>query len=187
MRCSPRSDGPLSYFLSRRAFNGLIRYNSSGKFNAAYGNQQSGKYKDAWYDRDNLNELAQLLNESSAKIEYQDFSRCSPNTGDLVFCDPPYMPCGDRRIDLLAYSADGFGIEQQMLLLDLAVKWHWQGVFVALCKSRQQILSRRVVARRLCHRRVCVVKVIQQHRETEKNFQRYYPQLFQVDIRKNMA
>jgi DNA adenine methylase len=104
----------LFMFLCRIAFNGLVRYNSKGGFNSAWGNQLTGKHKNAFViDKDNLISLSEIL-DSGVYIMNSSYENIGCKLGDLVFCDPPYVAINDRKIDSLSYSKDGFNTEDQL-------------------------------------------------------------------------
>lgn len=104
----------LFMFLCRTAFNGLVRYNSKGGFNSAWGNQLTGQHKDAFViDKDHLVSLANIL-DSSVHITNFSYEQIKCESGDFVFCDPPYVAIAERQIDSLSYSKEGFTTKDQI-------------------------------------------------------------------------
>ena len=95
----------LFYYLNRTAFNGLCRFNSSGRFNVPF-----GKYKAVDYRSDFLSYRGLFRRwEFSAN----DFEKIELERGDFVYCDPPYFKVGFDR-----YSAGGFSWDDQVRLAE---------------------------------------------------------------------
>src|SRR5476649_809022 len=74
-------------YLNRHCFNGLCRYNREGKFNVPF-----GKYKHPYFPEQEIRAFAE-------KSQRATFLCCSfseslnlVRTGDVVYCDPPYLP-----------------------------------------------------------------------------------------------
>ncbi len=84
----------LFYYINRHCFNGLIRFNSKGEFNAAY-----GKYKKVWY------EPLDSYHETIGPWEFRcgDFEELTDgiSPSDFVYADPPY----DSTFNLYTKSA----------------------------------------------------------------------------------
>ena len=77
----------LFVYLNRHAFNGLCRYNSKGKFNVPF-----GRYKNA---KPPIKEMELFAKKSQlAEFKCCDFKETFNllTTGDVVYCDPPYVP-----------------------------------------------------------------------------------------------
>jgi DNA adenine methylase len=77
----------LFIYLNRHAFNGLCRYNASGKFNVP-----CGRYPHPYFPRAEMEAFRPLL--TNADVKESDFRALikEAKTGDLVYCDPPYTP-----------------------------------------------------------------------------------------------
>lgn len=75
-------------YMNKVGFNGLCRYNGSGKFNVPFGDMPNAKICDAA----NLRACAVALRD--AEIEVSDFRAVEElaQPGDLVYLDPPYVP-----------------------------------------------------------------------------------------------
>jgi DNA adenine methylase len=117
-------------YLNKTCFNGLIRYNKSGKFNTPY-----GKYTNpAIYDRDNFNKVSASLKHTS--ITNLDFEACLKklvaanklDSNTLVYMDPPYIP-ESLTSNFTEYTAMGFNISDHIrmreyvdVLTDLGIK-----------------------------------------------------------------
>ncbi len=110
-------------YLNKTCYNGLYRVNKKGKFNVPRGN-----YKNPCIcDRDNLRAASKVL--GNATIRFDDFDIINPDSGDFVYCDPPYDGT------FTSYDANGFGNEDQRRLRDAVLKWHSQSVNVMLSNS----------------------------------------------------
>jgi DNA adenine methylase len=116
----------LFIYLNRHCFNGLCRYNGKGEFNVPFGR----------YTKPMLPE-PELLNfwskSQAAKFEVADFAntmnRAEP--GDVVYCDPPYVPL-TATANFSDYTKEKFGLHEQRKLADLAGELMHQGVSVVI-------------------------------------------------------
>lgn len=101
----------LFVYLNRHCYNGLCRYNSSGKFNTP-----KGSYRAVYFP---FNELINSLNKiNKFKIYNFDFRKIFDlvEGGDMVYCDPPYLPMS-QSANFDSYSEGGFSLQDQ---IDLA-------------------------------------------------------------------
>ena len=92
----PHEQAAMFYFLNRTGFNGLIRYNSEGKFNVPPGNYKTIPN----LNLEHLHEVSGILN-SNVSLHSLDWSRfldkfAIPQAKDgasiLAYIDPPYIP-----------------------------------------------------------------------------------------------
>jgi DNA adenine methylase len=76
-------------FLNKTCFNGLYRLNKQGVFNVSFGHRRKCP---ELYNRDNIIEVSRRL--GSVELKVSDFEDIMERTGDgdLVYCDPPYVP-----------------------------------------------------------------------------------------------
>ncbi len=86
-------------FLNRSCFNGMIRFNSKGKFNVPYGHKPN-RFAKAYITKiinqiDYIHKVVKILNW---EFICQDFRLTLANTksSDLIYCDPPYF---GRHVD----------------------------------------------------------------------------------------
>lgn len=104
----------LFIYLNRHGYNGLCRYNSKGGFNVPF-----GRYKRPYFP------AAEMLHfhhkAKRASFKHLDFEKVMTRTrsGDVIYCDPPYVPLSDSA-NFTSYSAGGFALEQQHRLAELA-------------------------------------------------------------------
>ena len=101
-------------YLNRHGYNGLCRYNNSGKFNVPF-----GKYKAPYFPEKELlyfaekSQLATFTCDSFEKV----FARARKNS--VIYCDPPYAPISKTAM-FNSYAAGGFTLDNQIKLASLA-------------------------------------------------------------------
>jgi DNA adenine methylase len=125
-------------YLNKTCFNGLFRVNKNGGFNAPF-----GKYKNPTIcDQENLRAVSAAL--QGVHLWSQDFENASVGMnvveGDFVYIDPPYVPLSATS-NFTAYTASGFGFEQQVFLRDLALHLKNRGVHVLLSNSGSPLVE----------------------------------------------
>lgn len=101
----------LFVYLNRHGYNGLCRYNASGGFNVPFGR----------YVRPRLQREAMLAFHAALQnctLRCADFRDvlAEAGEGDLVYCDPPYVPAS-ATANFTDYAKGGFGLPDQ---IDLA-------------------------------------------------------------------
>ncbi len=95
----------LFYYLNRTGYNGLCRFNKTGRFNVPF-----GRYKKINYQRD-FTAYKPLF--ANWRFENVDFENLCLKAGDFVYADPPY------DVQFTSYNAGGFTWEDQVRLA------HW--------------------------------------------------------------
>ena len=112
-----RKKSMLFVYLNRHAFNGLCRYNSSGKFNVPY-----GKYKSPYFPGKEMMFFSEKARLRKCTFIVQSFNKTieSCREGDVIYNDPPYAPLS--KTSFVNYNFDGFTIEQHEELARLAEK-----------------------------------------------------------------
>ncbi|MBI1424564.1 MAG: Dam family site-specific DNA-(adenine-N6)-methyltransferase [Gammaproteobacteria bacterium] len=126
-RCrDPQRKAALFIYLNRHGYNGLCRYNAAGIFNVPF-----GRYKQPYFPAQEL----QAFHEKAKQAEFVhlDFDAVmqSAQLGDVVYCDPPYVPLS-RSANFTCYSAGGFDMPQQQRLADLAEQTRQRGIPVLI-------------------------------------------------------
>lgn len=116
----------LFLYLNRHGYNGLCRYNSSGKFNVPFGSYKKPYFPEAelWFFAEkaqkakfvcmNYNELMQQINSPA-----------------VVYCDPPYVPLS-RTASFTSYAKNSFDLDDQAELANLAENCQSRGVSVVI-------------------------------------------------------
>lgn len=90
----------LFVYLMRHCFNGLCRYNRSGKYNVPI-----GRYKKVYFPRKEfLGCLDKIKNFQIYNMDFREVFELV-EAGDVVYCDPPYLS------NFSGYAKDGFGLE----------------------------------------------------------------------------
>lgn len=104
----------LFVYLNRHAFNGLCRYNASGGFNVPF-----GKYKKVYFPEKEM----VFFYKKAKKFEFKHASFeeifTKQEDGDLIYCDPPYIPISVTA-SFTNYTDKGFGMDMQKKLVSLA-------------------------------------------------------------------
>lgn len=116
----------LFLYLNRHGYNGLCRYNSSGEFNTPF-----GRYVKPYFPKEEMLYFARK--GQKATFVCQDFRKTMAKLkpGDVVYCDPPYVPLSSTA-NFTEYSSGGFGLKEQKKLAEQAGKLAGKGVPVLL-------------------------------------------------------
>lgn len=116
----------LFLYLNRHGYNGLCRYNLSGGYNVPF-----GRYKKPYFPKQEL--LFFHQKSQDACFLQADFRQTFLHTkpGDLVYCDPPYIPLSETS-QFTAYTRQKFGESEQIALAELAVQTAKRGVPVII-------------------------------------------------------
>ena len=133
-------------YLNRHAFNGLCRYNSSGKFNVPY-----GKYKNPYFP---AKEMKFFYNKACfCNFVHQDFEVTinMAKENDIIYCDPPYIPLSDTA-SFTNYSPNGFDLRQHERLVRLAenskclffISNNWTDITKKLYKNASSLIETNV-------------------------------------------
>lgn len=89
----------LFYYLNKTGFNGLCRFNQSGKFNVPFGKRKSLTYARTFH------ELHARL--AGWMLTSNDVAQVPIEAGDFVYADPPY------DVEFTTYSQGGFSWADQ--------------------------------------------------------------------------
>jgi len=116
----------LLLYISRHGYNGLLRYNLSGKLNVPM-----GQYKQPYFPEKELNSFIKLsLNATFSNLDFADIMKTA-KPGDVVYCDPPYVPLS-MTANFTTYSPGGFNNQDQERLATLANELSESGVKVVI-------------------------------------------------------
>lgn len=136
-----RRKAALFLYLNRHGYNGLCRYNASGEFNVP-----QGRYKKPYFPADEMRVFhAKAQNARFMVADFREVMR-QANPGDVVYCDPPYMPLSPTA-NFTSYNARGFGEEEQQMLARLAEELSARGVPVVISNHDTTFTSQ---AKRVC-------------------------------------
>ncbi|EFG3452631.1 DNA adenine methylase [Escherichia coli] len=91
----------LFLYLNRHGFNGLCRYNKSGRFNVPY-----GKYKKPYFPEAEIKAFAEKAKRATfVCASYSESLDMVRDGYDVVYCDPPYLT---ESGNFTAYHERGF-------------------------------------------------------------------------------
>jgi DNA adenine methylase len=116
----------LFLYLNRHGYNGLCRYNSKGIYNVPF-----GLYKKPYFPQKEM----QFFHEKSITAEFihndfrNTFAMAEP--GDVIYCDPPYVPCFEHTKPL-PYTQKKFDETDQIELAELAQETAAKGIPVLI-------------------------------------------------------
>lgn len=116
----------LFLYLNRHGYNGLCRYNNAGEFNVPF-----GRYKNPYFPEAELLAAAEVL--AKARLTWVDFEEVMQDAGpgDVVYCDPPYVPLSSTA-SFTDYASCGFTLEDQRRLAIAAEAASRRGAVVAV-------------------------------------------------------
>lgn len=122
----------LFIYLNRHGFNGLCRYNASGKFNVPFGRYSKpifpmleilNFHKKSQQANFIISDFRNTMNQ--VKDKANGLHGATPN--DVVYCDPPYVPL-TTTANFSNYTKDGFNLNNQTELAILAVLLQKMGI-----------------------------------------------------------
>lgn len=116
----------LFVYLNRHGFNGLCRYNRSGKYNVPF-----GRYVAPYFPKKEM--LYFHEKSEGAKFQKADFRKTLLETspGDVIYCDPPYVPLSNSA-SFSSYTSQPFGEIEQLALVELAIACSKRGIPVII-------------------------------------------------------
>ena len=98
----------LFYYLNRTCFNGLCRFNQSGKFNVPFGRYRTVNYATDFHSYRKLFRRWSFTNK--------DLEQLSIEREDFIYADPPY------DVEFTSYSAGGFSWDDQVRTAELLAR-----------------------------------------------------------------
>lgn len=105
-------------FLNRSCFNGMIRFNRTGKFNVPFCRKEN-RFAKAYITKivNQIGNIQTLILNHDWKFLVQDFRETMKHAkkGDFIYCDPPYI---DRHVDYY----NGWSSEEEKELFRLLSK-----------------------------------------------------------------
>ncbi len=121
-----RQRAALFLYLLRHGFNGLCRFNGSGKFNVPFGALDKPYFPEQ--ELQYFHDKAQL-----ATFVQQDFTKtlAAAKAGDVIYCDPPYVPLS-KTASFTCYSGKVFSEDDQLTLADMAIDLAKRGITVII-------------------------------------------------------
>jgi DNA adenine methylase len=125
----PRERARLFVYLNKHCYNGLCRYNRKGAFNVPFGRYVRPGFPEA----EMVAFLQRLRDADEVTFVHAPFGPVLDSTqpGDVVYCDPPYVPLS-ATAHFTAYSATPFGVAEQAALARAAGQLAARGVPVLI-------------------------------------------------------
>lgn len=97
----------LFLYLNRHGYNGLCRYNQSGKFNVPF-----GQYRKPYFPQAEIEVFAEKAQRATFTcMSFEKVFRRA-RKGDVIYCDPPYAPLS-ATANFTSYATTGFSLDQQ--------------------------------------------------------------------------
>ncbi len=106
----------LFIYLNKHCYNGLCRYNRRGKFNVPF-----GRYTRPYFPETELLLFHTRAQKASFRVQPFEVTLRAAQAGDVVYCDPPYVPLSTTA-NFTSYSMTRFGDAEQHRLAELAGK-----------------------------------------------------------------
>ena len=101
-------------YLNRHGYNGLCRYNNSGKFNVPF-----GRYKAPYFPEKELLYFAEKSQLATFTCDSFEKVFAKARKGSVIYCDPPYAPISKTAM-FNSYATGGFTLDNQIKLASLA-------------------------------------------------------------------
>lgn len=116
----------LFVYLNKHCYNGLCRYNTKGRFNVPF-----GRYTKPYFpEKEMYNFYVKSTHATFVSADFASMMR-SATSGDIVYCDPPYVPLS-QTAKFTSYSPQRFAVEEQKQLAKLATDLASRGVPVVI-------------------------------------------------------
>lgn len=130
----------LLVYLNKFSYNGLYRLNRRGVMNVSYAHHAK---LPGFPERAMTQFAGKLANPGAgAPVELlcagfeETLTRARP--GDVVYCDPPYLPASNGRACFTAYDAQAFGLQAHQRLAGLARTLASRGIPVLISNHDSQ-------------------------------------------------
>jgi DNA adenine methylase len=112
----PIEKAALFVYLNKHCYNGLCRYNAKGGFNVPF-----GRYTKPYFPKEEMRFFFQRAQRASFYQANFEATMETAELGDVVYCDPPYVPLS-ATANFTSYSSDRFGTAEQIKLAEMAEK-----------------------------------------------------------------
>jgi len=116
----------LFLYLNRHCYNGLCRYNARGEFNTPF-----GRYRRPYFPEREMRLF--LIKSRRAEFVHAGFADTMNRArkGDVVYCDPPYVPLSTSA-NFTDYCSGGFNWDSQAELAKWAGLLSRRGIRVVI-------------------------------------------------------
>jgi DNA adenine methylase len=104
----------LFVYLNRHCYNGLVRYNQKGQFNTPF-----GRYKRVYFPEKEMMLFYNKLKTADVKLKVASYEETLKEAveGDVIYCDPPYIPLS-KTANFTQYYQEKFSISDQLKLIE---------------------------------------------------------------------
>lgn len=128
----------LFLYLNRHGFNGLCRYNAVGEFNVPF-----GRYRSVYFPEAELRAFHQKANERDVEFLHATFGETFTwaRPGDVVYCDPPFVPRQGAVAAFTAYTGASFGVDEHAVLAGWAEASARRGIPVVIHNQSQRAMN----------------------------------------------
>lgn len=140
-----RLKSALFIYLNRHGFNGLCRYNLKGQYNVPF-----GSYKKPYFPKMEMLHFHEKSQRAVfKKMDFKAAMRLG-KPGDVFYCDPPYVPLS-KTANFTSYSANRFGMEEQIVLVRHAESLAERGISVLISNHRTPFVKQLYARARIRH------------------------------------
>lgn len=126
----------LFLYLNRHGYNGLCRYNASGQFNVPF-----GKYKKPYFPEAELEFFAEKAKKATFTCQPFQNSFRRARRGQVIYCDPPYLPLSPTA-SFTSYASGGFSLDEQAVLAKKAEQAAFKRGISVVISNHDTSLSR---------------------------------------------
>ena len=149
-------------YMNRHGYNGLCRYNKKGGYNVPF-----GKYKRPYFPEAELNYFAEKSQKATFVCEgyRQTFARAE--NGDVIYCDPPYVPLS-KTASFTSYAGNGFGLDEQADLANAAEEVSENGTISVVISNHDTIWTRKIYEHAVKIKSLKVARTISQSANKRK-------------------
>jgi len=131
----------LFIYLNRHCFNGLCRFNRRGAFNVPF-----GRYRRPGLPVEEVRAFRHVAQRTTFQTATFTATMAACRAGDVVYCDPPYVPL-TATADFTGYTGIDFGEEQQRALAAAARELAGRGVPVVISNHDTRLPGNSTVER----------------------------------------
>jgi DNA adenine methylase len=130
----PAVKSALFLYLNRHGYNGLCRYNAGGEFNVPF-----GRYLKPYFpERELLFFLDKFQDAIFSRLDFEAMmDQAEP--GDVIYCDPPYVPL-NQTSNFTEYSSGGFGVSEQIRLARAAERLAGRGIVTVISNHYNEFI-----------------------------------------------
>jgi len=143
-------------YMNRHGYNGLCRYNKSGGYNVPF-----GKYKRPYFPESELNFFAEKAQQATFVCEGYRETFTRANSGNVIYCDPPYVPLS-KTASFTSYAGNGFGLDEQADLANAAEEVSNDKSITVLISNHDTIWTRKIYEHAAKTKSIQVARTISQ-------------------------